>query len=284
VVTVVRSTAMLAELVSVPTASVALDGLWYEPPAPLSRRGVAMLMHGNGANFYSGPVRFLTRHVLDTGMACFPYNRRGHETLTTRTRKPEGNAYQTAAEAMADNEAARRYVAERGERHPVLIGHSNGGLYAAQHTADHPGVRALVLLSAHCGGPEMLRRASALGLLAGPHQASLSDQARVMVENGHPDDLMLLPGWWYVTSARSFLDMEQNLPRLLTAAERITCPVLYVRGGLEDPDLYPAEGFAERAGGHVDIRIVPGADHFYSGCEEQVGTLVAEWLTTILGT
>ena len=127
--------ALDGQLVSLPTSTVPIDGIWYrtsvQPP-----RATAMLLHGNGGNFYSGPVRFLPAHLLSRRIECFSYNRRGHETLTTRTRMPEGNAYQTAAQAIEDNEVARAHVAEGGDPTPVVIGHSNGGLYAARHVAD----------------------------------------------------------------------------------------------------------------------------------------------------
>ncbi|MBO0822196.1 MAG: alpha/beta fold hydrolase, partial [Nocardiopsaceae bacterium] len=232
---------MIAELLSLPTEDIPLDGLWYPPPAGSREAGpreAVMLMHGNGGNFYSGPVRFLPPHLVPRGYACLAFNRRGHDTLTTRTREPEGNAFQTAAQSMADNVTAREAVAARGFGSPVVIGHSNGGLYAARHVADHPGVRALVLLSAHCGGPEMLARASGLGLLAADRRAELENQARELIAAGQPRGLMLMPGWWYVTSAASYLDLARNVPRLLEAAARIRCPVLYLRGELEDRDLY----------------------------------------------
>lgn len=271
------------QLVSLPTSTVPIDGMWF--PTPVSApRATAMLFHGNGANFYSGPVRFLPPHLLPRGYRCFSFNRRGHETLTTRTRRPEGNAYQTAAQAIEDNEVARAHVAERGAPDPVVIGHSNGGLYAARHVADHPGVRALVLLSAHLGGPEMLRRGSELGLMAQDRGAELSAEAHRLVDSGHPEALLMMPGWWYVVSAATYLDMESdNIPRVVEAAPRIECPVLYVRGELEDPEMYPAEKFAAAANVPVEVRIIPGADHFYSGCEDEVGELVADWLDSVLG-
>ena len=129
----------------------------------------------------------------------------------------------------------------------------------------------------------MLPRASALGLLAQDRGEELSARARGLVEAGRPDALMLMPGWWYVTSAASYLDMERNVPSLLEAARRVACPTLYLRGALEDDELYPAEAFAAAATTPVDVRIVGGADHFYTGCEAEVGELVADWLDGVLG-
>lgn len=273
---------MLAEVVSVPTPGTPLDGLFYEPPERAAR-GAALLMHGNGMNFYYGAPRFLPPHLTGIGLAALAYNRHGHDTVSARTRVAEGNAYQTAAEAIDDNERASGWLAERGFAAPVVIGHSNGGMLAAEHVANHPETPALVLLSAHLGGREMLRRGSELGLLAGDRLPELSRQAHAMVEEGRGEELMLLPGWYYVITAASFADLENNLPVLLDNAPRISCPVLYLRGDQEDRQMYPAERFAELAGGPVDVRILEDCDHFYTGHEDDVGRLVAAWLDEVLG-
>jgi hypothetical protein len=47
--------------------------------------------------------------------------------------------------------------------------------------------------------------------------------------------------------------------------------------------MYPAERFAEVAGGPVDVRILEGCDHFYTGLEAEVGHIVATWLDEVLG-
>jgi pimeloyl-ACP methyl ester carboxylesterase len=272
---------MQAELVSIPTDTTPLDGLLYEPPDS-SASSAALLMHGNGMNFYYGASRFLPPHLLHAGLAALAFNRHGHDTISAATRVAEGNAYQTVSEAIADNEAAAGFLAARGFAGPIAIGHSNGGMLAARHVANHPETPALVLLSAHCGGREMLPRSSALGLLAGDRLAELSAQAHGMVAAGRGDELMLLPGWFYVTTAASFVDMENNLPALLDQAPLIRCPVLFVRGDQEDPDLYPAEAFADAAAGPVDVRILRNCNHFYEGHKAELGALVADWLVGVL--
>ena len=273
---------MLAELISIPTAGTPLDGLFYPAPAD-SARGAALLMHGNGMNFYYGAPGFLPEHLSGLGLASLAYNRHGHDTVSARTRVAEGNAYQSTAEAIDDNERAAAWLGARGYAAPVVIGHSNGGMLAAEHVAHHGETPALVLLSAHLGGTQMLRRGSALGLLAGDQLAELSRHAHELVDTGRSQELMLMPGWFYVITAGSFVDLETELPVLLDNASKITCPVLYVRGDREDRDLYPAERFAELAGGPVDVRILPDCDHFYTGVEREVGELVAAWLDDVLG-
>jgi hypothetical protein len=96
-----------AELVSISTPGTPLDGLFYEPRNGPTR-GAAMLMHGNGMNFYYGASGFLPPHLAGIGLAALAYNRHGHDTVSARTRMAEGNAFQTTAEAIDDNERAAR--------------------------------------------------------------------------------------------------------------------------------------------------------------------------------
>ena len=92
---------------------------------------------------------------------------------------------------------------------------------------------------------------------------------------------MLLPGWWYVITAESFLDLR-NCPDILELAPRIACPTLYVRGDQEPRDLYPAEEFARRAKGACEVQVVPDCNHFYVGREEEIAGRVTRWLTHVL--
>ena len=268
---------MRTSLASIATDTLALEGAWYEPePGPPS--GAALLFHGNTMNFYSGAPRFLPPALTELGIACLAFNRRGHDILAIRdSRAAEGAAFQTIAQALADNRYAAQWVANRGFSHPAVIGHSNGGMLAVRHVADHPETPALVLLSAHCGGRDMVPLASRAGLLAGDRLPELTAQAERMVREGRGHELMLLPGWWYVTSAASFLDLA-NCPDILELAPKIRCPVLYVRGDKEPRDLYPAEEFARRCGGPCTVEIVPQCEHFYRGREAAISTIVARWL------
>ena len=102
-----------------------------------------------------------------------------------------------------------------------------------------------------------------------------------MVKAGRGRELMLLPGWWYVTSAASFLDLA-NCPDILELAPRIACPVLYLRGDSEPRELYPAEEFQRRCAGPCEVEIVPKCDHFYRGREAAVADIVCTWLRRLL--
>jgi pimeloyl-ACP methyl ester carboxylesterase len=264
-------------LVSIPTDTVPLEGAWYEPEGA-ARAGAALLFHGNAMNFYSGAPRFLPPALLELGLACLAFNRRGHDILAIRdSRAAEGAAFQTIAEAIADNRYAAQWLTRRGFPSPVVIGHSNGGMLAVRHVADHPDTPALVLLSAHCGGRNMVPLASRAGLLGHDKLPEITAQAEALVAAGKGRELMLLPGWWYVTSAASFLDLA-NCPDILELAPQIRCPVLYLRGDREPRDLYPAEEFQRRCQGPCTVEIVPQCDHFYVGQESAVSVIVSRWL------
>ena len=258
-----------------------LDGAWHEPEgAPAT--GAVLLFHGNTMNFYVGAPRFLPPALTELGFACLAFNRRGHDILSTRdSRSAEGAAFQSIAEATEDNRIAAAWVAERGFPSPVVIGHSNGGMLAVRHVADHPQTPALVLLSAHCGGRNMVPRASAAGLLACGELHEVTVQAHAMVKSGRGKELMLLPGWWYACTAESFLDLLTEVPDILELAPAIRCPVLFARGDREPRALYPAEEFAKRAGGPCRVEIVPDCDHFYIGREAAISVLVSDWLRNL---
>jgi pimeloyl-ACP methyl ester carboxylesterase len=271
---------MKATLVTIATPTTPLDGAWYEPEGRPARQA-ALLFHGNTMNFYTGAPRFLPPGLARLGFASLAFNRRGHDILAIRdSRSAEGAAFQTYAEAIEDNRLAARWVAGKGFPRPVVVGHSNGGMLAVRHVAEHPETPALVLLSAHCGGRDMLPLASRAGLLAQDRLAELTEQARRMVADGRGRELMLLPGWWYVVSAESFLGLA-DCPDILELAPRIGCPVLYLRGDKEPRELYPAEAFARRSSGRCTVQIVPDCDHFYVGREAAISETVCRWLAAL---
>jgi pimeloyl-ACP methyl ester carboxylesterase len=164
-----------------------------------------------------------------------------------------------------------------------VIGHSNGGMLAVPHVVAHPETPALVLLSAHGGGRDGVARTSSAGMMARDRLDEITAEARRLVTAGRGRELMLMPGWWYVITAESFLDRLTEMPDILELAPRVTCPVLYLRGDQESADAYPAEAFQRRAGGPCDVAIVPDCDHFYRGREGAVIEAVCSWLARTLG-
>ena len=272
---------MRTELISIATDTLPLDGAFYLPDGEPS--GAVMLFHGNTMNFYVGAPRFLPPVLTRLGFACLAFNRRGHDILSIRdSRAAEGAAFQLTKEGIEDNNYAARWLAERGFSRPVVIGHSNGGMLAVKHVSDHPETPAMVLLSAHGGGRDGVQRTSRAGMLAGDRLDEITAQARALVAAGRGRELMLVPGWWYVMSAESFLDRMTEMPDVLELAPTVHCPTLFIRGDEESPETYPAERFKERAGGPCDVEIVPNCNHFYVGREATICKVVSGWLIRTL--
>lgn len=271
--------AVKLELISIATDTCPLDGVFYAPAAGTARHA-AMFLHGNCHNFYMGPSRFMPQTLVARGIACLAFNRRGHDMVTSLTgRDIGGGAFQLAAQAHDDNRAAAAWLAGRGFAAPIVIGHSNGAVLATAYAADHPATPAVVLMSAHRGGPGITARISAAGLFGRDRHDAVIEHAAAMVAQGRGRELMLLPGWWHVASAESVLDYATNMPDILDTAPRLAMPVLVLRGDQEPEDLYPAAAFARRCGSpRCDLRILSDCGHFYAGHEQAVSTLVADWL------
>jgi len=273
---------MRTELISIDTDTLPLDGAFHLPDGEPTA-GAVMLFHGNTMNFYVGAPRFLPPVLTQLGFACLAFNRRGHDILGIRdSRAAEGAAFQLTREGIDDNNYAAAWMAQRGFANPVVIGHSNGGMLAVKHVSDHPETPAMVLLSAHGGGRGGMQRTSRAGMLAGDRLDEITAQARALVSAGRGRELMLVPGWWYVITAESFLDRMTEMPDVLELAPTIRCPTLYVRGDEEDRDTYPAERFKERAGAACDVAIVENCNHFYVGREAAICDLVSAWLARTL--
>jgi pimeloyl-ACP methyl ester carboxylesterase len=268
---------MRTELISIPTDTIPLDGALHWPDGPVA--GAVLLFHGNTMNFYVGAPRFLPPALTAMGYACLAFNRRGHDILSIRnSRAAEGAAFQLTSDGIEDNRLAAQWLSGHGLPPPVIIGHSNGGMLSVPHVVSHPDTPAMILLSAHGGGKAAVARSSQSGLMAGNRLEEITAQAMAMVAEGRGKELLLMPGWWYVISAESYLDRMTAMPDVLELAPRVHCPVLYLRGDQESAENYPAEAFQARAGGPCEVQIIPNCDHFYNGQEAAVIERVTAWL------
>jgi pimeloyl-ACP methyl ester carboxylesterase len=274
---------MRTQLVTIPTDTMPLEGAFHEPDSGRAA-GAVLLFHGNTMNFYVGAPRFLPPVLTRLGLACLAFNRRGHDIVSTRnSRTVEGGAFQFTREAIADNRTATEWLKARGFPVPVVIGHSYGGMLATQHVVAHPQTPALVLLSTGRGGASTGRESGTERLFAMDRFDELHSRALELVKAGRGRELLLMPGWWYVISAESFLDRISSVPDTIALAPKIKCPVLCIRGDKEDVHRYPAEEFQRTAGGPCQVEIIPDCDHFYNGRESHVAGIVASWLAEQLG-
>lgn len=269
---------MHIETVTIETDTSPLDGLLYTP-ADGDIRGAVQLMHGNTMNFYVGAPRFLPPYLTALGLACLAYNRRGHDVLSNRdSRRLEGGAYQTIAQAVEDNRLARRWLDGRGLPAPFVVGHSNGGMLGVRHVTEFTDTPALVLLSAHRGGKRIMRLMADNGLMAADRYDEITARARSLVASDMGDSLMLVPGWWFVISATTYVEFLDHCPDVVELAAQLPCETLFVRSSEEPSEVYPAEEMADRSPHPFTIAILDAGGHYYTGGEELVALTVARWL------
>ena len=96
------------------------------------------------------------------------------------------------------------------------------------------------------------------GLLGGSKTNELREQAIQMISEGKGNELLLLPGWWYVTTANSYIDRLTTMPNTVQTAPKIKCPSLFIRGDLEIPE--------ELIAPDSKILVLGGSLPFYRDC------------------
>ena len=83
----------------------------------------------------------------------------------------------------------------------------------------------------------MLPIASSKGLFGASEYPEIINIAKEMISNGQGDELIQMPGWYWITTPKSIVDLATNLPHLIEEASRIKCPVLFIRGDQKPEDL-----------------------------------------------
>src|SRR5690606_39100699 len=197
------------ELVSITTDTHPMDGVLYTVS---QSRGAVLWLHGHGMNFYTGLPRAGPAQFAEQGYSSLAFNRRGHDILHIRdSREAFGAATHSMAEAIADVDYAARWLQEQQLGPLIIAGHSFGGTLAVEHAARSAAVRALILVSAHAGRSKVLNT----GVMAGRAGQELVARARELCQSGRGDELLLLPGFWYVSTARALVDRIESSPDIL---------------------------------------------------------------------
>ena len=244
-------------------------------------RGAAMLLHGNCMNFYTGAPRFLPPQLVkarprgarrSTGAA--------RHVASLNSRGVKGGAFQMTKEAIADNRHAAGFLRKRGFATPIVIGHSNGGMLAVQHVADHPDTPALVLLSAHLGGMSIVPRQQGRPARRRAHRGSQA-QARQMVAEGRGKDRCCCPAGGTSSRRKATGLFARSFPTCWRWRRDDMPGALYPRRQ-GTAHIFPAEEFAARAGGRCEVRIVKDCDHFYGGREAMISGIVTDWLEEVM--
>jgi alpha-beta hydrolase superfamily lysophospholipase len=248
-----------------------------------------LCIHGTGSNFYSAStLAGLAPKLLAGGAAVLRANTRGHDMVCTGPsaggRWLQGAAFERVDESPLDLTAWIDFLTERGFARIGILGHSLGAVKAIFTLArdDAPRAAALVAISPprlsysyFCQTPraEAFRRTFTM--------------AEELVEAGRGDELLLVdfPLKYYV-SAAGYVDRygPQEQYDILKLLDRLPLPTLLTYGSSEMQADFAFRGMSEAAeklataANCLQVAVIAGADHIYTGCHDALAQRIGSWL------
>lgn len=274
-----------------------LAGMLFEPRRATTR--AAVFVHGTGGAsvFESKRTNALAEVFTRAGIAWFPFNNRGAHLVRRLGRDLGGAAFEKIRDSVHDLDGAVRELRARGYRDLTLVGHSTGANKVAVYDSVRPRnrVQRYVLLA---GGDDT----GGLYAQLGPRRfaaALAKARERIRARRGDefvPRALSSLPMSW-----RAFYDMANpngdynvfpflEVMRDVRLSRRprfrhirgIRKPTFILYGDRDDycyGDVPRCVAIlAEVAGPRTELAIMKDADHGFSGKEEELGTVLAEWI------
>jgi dienelactone hydrolase len=290
---------LAVDLVELPTADGhRWDGLLLRPAAGGSRRRVAaIVIHGSVGNYLAGVPR---RVALGLAHA-------GHTVLSANTRMANFGTFFGGGllhQAPLDIDAALADLRRRGHRRIALVGFSMGATMVTHYQALRAPTDVVGLLTLAHGRslPNSLRRRwTRFG--ARPGYEAVERRARLVVEadpdgeddavfivrraSGPTDDpvhaeIWTYRTWWscrgpeapHAVSAERIREVRVPVGLIQAEHDELVAPE-------EGPEL---AGIAREAGvPRVDLVVVPGADHVFTGREDALVAACADWLGRLPG-
>ena len=256
-----------------------LHGALLTPPQ--SPADLALVfVHGVAMNFYLPPLFLFGQELAARGYHCFVINTRGHDWICRAGNLTRfgGSAYENLEDCLADLDGALAFLAARGYRRFVLVGHSLGAIKSIiyQGTRRRSDMAGIV----SCSAPKQFYSER---VARQPKFRELIEQAESMVSDGRGDDLMSVavgatPG---IFSARTHLDKYGKDDRndCRPYAKSLGCPLLAIVGGAE-PKLFHeyAQEIVANAGANATYEQVDGGNHFYNRHIAQIVEVIDRWL------
>jgi pimeloyl-ACP methyl ester carboxylesterase len=288
---------MIVDLVRVATSDgIRLDGALRAAAAgapAAAPMDALLLLHGTGANFYaSSLLEAIGEHFIGLGVAALAANTRGRDILytagTSSGPRRLGAACERVEDCRLDVAAWLGLLKERAYRRIGVIGHSLGAIKAvfALAQSDAPQVDCLCAVSParlsydyFCASPA-----------AEEFRATLA-RAQNLVDAGQGETLIEvefpIP---YVVTAAGYLDKYGPGERfnVLTYVSRLRIPTLFVFGSSEVqnhvafrglPDAVEAAAQGSPPNPLVQVAVIAGGDHVYSGVRRELLARVERWLT-----
>jgi pimeloyl-ACP methyl ester carboxylesterase len=277
------------DLVQTTTADgLRLDGMLQLPAAPGAGLAVdaVCLVHGTGGNFYSSTLfDEAAERFLRLGCAVLRINTRGHDGISTaataRGGRRLGAAYEVVDDCRRDLAAWLAWLREHTGPRVGLVGHSLGAVKCLYALAHEPGLADRVAALSpprlsyrwFCTSPE------------GPRFLETYTLAEKHVQEGRPQALLDVPlPLPFAIAAAGYVEKYGPDERYnyLDFLRSVRCPVLVTLGSVEVQNNMAFRGapeaLVEIAAGRVTVKVIAGADHFYSGVRGELLAELEAWL------
>ena len=283
---------MHAELVRTITSDgMRLDGalLGGDQKANPKPADAAICLHGVGANFYtSSTLEAAAPALRKLGLDVLLVNTRGHDSLHSAVmatgRRRQGAAVEIVDECRLDVAAWRRFLTERGLRRILLVGHSLGAIKAVYSQAHEPQAEIIGIIAA--SPPRLSYQAFRNSLESSQFFESITTAERMVKEGRGEDFFMAKFPFPLLISASSYIDKYGPAERynVLNFAGRLSCPALFTYGSKELETSIAFAGMPEalRSLAHpsLEVVVIEGADHNYSGVAESLAGAMAKWIAS----
>jgi len=262
------------EMVRLKTADgITLTGVLRQPHTDRNNAGVVMI-HGYSGNFYSGIMAFLPEALSDSGFATLALNMRDHDRGPKKNRF-EDNRYDIA---VAVDEMARL-----GYNPIFLFGHSMGTnrvLYYFAKTGDSR-IKGVLLT----GPPGNLFEWN-ISIFGQEAASQVLAQAQDLVARCKGDKWMLInlgPLGKALYTANHVVSLRgpKTVSDPYKNISRIFKPILITHGladRLANPDVTDRLLKSAAPGIHVTVVKIPGANHGFSGHQQDLVNAVNKWL------
>ena len=255
------------------TDGVTLTGVLRQPHTVRNNAGVVMV-HGYSGNFYSGIMAFLPEALSDSGFATLALNMRDHDRGPKKNRF-EDNRYDIA---VAVDEMARL-----GYNPIFLFGNSMGTnrvLYYSATTGDSR-IKGVLLT----GPPGNLFEWN-ISIFGHEAASQVLDQAQDLVAKGKGNQWMLInlgPLGKALYTANHVVSLRgpKTVSDPYKNISQIFKPILIVHGladRLANPDVTDRLLKSAAPGIHVTVVKIPGANHGFSGHQQDLVTAANKWL------
>lgn len=284
------------QLVHVDTKDeIADSGALFAPPRDAAKPIAVIWIHGWGVNFYFPTYVEIGRALARRGYTTITANTRMHDIGNVEAWRGEkrirgGGYWGVPSEQTRDLAAWIDFAKRLGFDRVILVGHSDGwgAVRRYQWETKDSRVAGLVLAS----GPIEADAAT-------PDLDQIT-QARKMMADGQPDDLVIIPK----RSSPSFVSAATLLDIVDSPAElkdffggqtanpgitRVHCPLLAFFGtdgdvgGEKDLEWLKAAIKHQQSGpDSVTTALIEGASHMYSGQEERVAQVISDWAEKLL--